>query len=113
MAITGTILRGKYFDSVKLMLISKEIRQKEGVIDAVAIMATQENKSILSLSQRMNLRYVLQSMLKVIKFPRESLPKHRNGLKRAVLFQPIVKRETYYQRASEVHSLNCRKPTWH
>lgn len=47
MAIIGTILRGRYFDSVKLMLISKEIRQKEGVIDAVAIMATKENKSIL------------------------------------------------------------------
>ncbi len=47
MPIQGKIISGKYLDSVKLMLISKEIRQREGVLDAVAIMSTPENKSIL------------------------------------------------------------------
>jgi len=47
MPITGTLIHGKYLDSVKLMLISKQIRQKDGVKDAVAIMATKENKAIL------------------------------------------------------------------
>jgi FdrA protein len=47
MPITGTLVHGKYLDSVKLMLISKEIRKQDGVFDAVAIMATKENKAIL------------------------------------------------------------------
>ncbi len=47
MPITGTLVHGKYLDSVKLMLISKQIRQQAGVTDAVAIMATKENKAIL------------------------------------------------------------------
>ncbi|HPT71605.1 MAG TPA: acyl-CoA synthetase FdrA [Candidatus Cloacimonadota bacterium] len=47
MPIIGTVVKGKYFDSVKLMLISKEFRQRKGVVDAVAIMGTVENKSIL------------------------------------------------------------------
>ncbi len=44
----ATILKGKYLDSVKLMLISKEIRSLEGVEDAVVIMATKENREILN-----------------------------------------------------------------
>lgn len=47
MPTVGTLVQGKYFDSVKLMLISKEIRKQKGVQDAVAIMATAENKAIL------------------------------------------------------------------
>jgi len=47
MPVKGTIVTGKYLDSVKLMLISKEIRQRDGVTDAVAVMATNENKAIL------------------------------------------------------------------
>lgn len=47
MPVHGTLLQGKYLDSVKLMLISKEIRKQQGVQDAVAIMATSENKAIL------------------------------------------------------------------
>lgn len=37
-----------YLDSVKMMLTSKELRKANGVIDAVAIMATKENKEILA-----------------------------------------------------------------
>lgn len=47
MPTLGTLVHGKYLDSVKLMLISKEIRRQPGVQDAVAIMATNENKAIL------------------------------------------------------------------
>lgn len=47
MAIANTVLWGRYLDSVKLMQISKKIREKEGVIDAAAIVATSENKAIL------------------------------------------------------------------
>ncbi|HOD17660.1 MAG TPA: acyl-CoA synthetase FdrA [Candidatus Cloacimonadota bacterium] len=47
MPINGTVVQGKYFDSVQLMLLSKEMKKREGVIDAVAIMASKENKAIL------------------------------------------------------------------
>ncbi len=47
MATANTIIRGRYLDSVKLMQISQRIRQKKGIIDAVAVVATSENKSIL------------------------------------------------------------------
>jgi FdrA protein len=47
MPTLGTLVHGKYFDSVKLMLVSKELRKQDGVQDAVAIMATPENKAIL------------------------------------------------------------------
>lgn len=47
MPIIGKLIHGKYLDSVKLMLISKEMRKQPGVTDAVAIMATHENKAIL------------------------------------------------------------------
>ena len=47
MAVKACILKGRYLDSVKLMLISKELRSFKGVQDAVVIMATQENREIL------------------------------------------------------------------
>lgn len=47
MIVKTQIIQGKYLDSVKLMLISKELREQEGVIDAVAILATSENREIL------------------------------------------------------------------
>lgn len=47
MAVKACILKGRYLDSVKLMLISKELRSLKGVQDAVVIMATQENREIL------------------------------------------------------------------
>lgn len=47
MIVKACILKGKYLDSVKLMLISKELRVLPGIQDAVVIMATKENKEIL------------------------------------------------------------------
>jgi FdrA protein len=44
----AAIVRGKYLDSVKLMLISRQMRETEGITDAVAILATHENRSILA-----------------------------------------------------------------
>jgi FdrA protein len=48
MKLKTKIVQGKYLDSVKLMLISKELRQQEGVLDAVAILANKENREILA-----------------------------------------------------------------
>ncbi|MDY0298848.1 MAG: acyl-CoA synthetase FdrA [Candidatus Cloacimonadaceae bacterium] len=48
MIIKTQIVAGKYLDSVKLMLISKELRQQDGVEDAVAILANPENREILA-----------------------------------------------------------------
>ncbi|MDP2173118.1 MAG: acyl-CoA synthetase FdrA [Candidatus Cloacimonadaceae bacterium] len=48
MPLIGTIVEGKYLDSVKLMTISKELKAKEGVTEAVAISASTENKAILA-----------------------------------------------------------------
>ena len=48
MVVKAKIIKGRYLDSVKLMLISKELRGLSGVEDAVAIMATHENKDILA-----------------------------------------------------------------
>ncbi len=48
MIAKAKIIKGMYLDSVKLMLISKELRGLQGVEDAVAIMATKENKDILA-----------------------------------------------------------------
>lgn len=42
------IVKSKYLDSVKLMLISRELRSLPGIIDAVAILATPENLEILA-----------------------------------------------------------------
>jgi FdrA protein len=43
----GFIRKGEYFDSVSLMIISKELTQLEGVIDSAVVMGTKENKDIL------------------------------------------------------------------
>ncbi|MDD2228628.1 MAG: FdrA, partial [Candidatus Cloacimonetes bacterium] len=48
MIAKATIVQGLYLDSVKLMLISKDLRNMKGVVDAVAIMATKENREILA-----------------------------------------------------------------
>ncbi|MDZ4181807.1 MAG: acyl-CoA synthetase FdrA [Candidatus Cloacimonadaceae bacterium] len=47
MPLAGTIVQDKYLDSVKLMTISKEIKARAGVTEAVAISASAENKAIL------------------------------------------------------------------
>lgn len=50
MHIAGKIIRGKYFDSVSLMLVARETLGLPGVKDAAAVMATDENKRILKTS---------------------------------------------------------------
>ncbi len=41
------ILQGRYLDSVKLMLLSQALHKEEGVREAVAVVASEENKAIL------------------------------------------------------------------
>ncbi len=48
MIAKARIIKGLYLDSVKLMLISKELRACDGIQDAVAILATKENREILA-----------------------------------------------------------------
>ena len=50
MHVIGKIIRGKYFDSVSLMLVARETLGLPGVKDAAAVMATDENKRILKTS---------------------------------------------------------------
>ena len=49
--IKGTIKKGEYFDSVTLMIVSKEVNKIDGVIDSSVIMGTNENKSILKMAE--------------------------------------------------------------
>lgn len=51
MILKTKIVQDKYLDSVKLMLISKELRQQDGVLDAVAILANKENREILAATE--------------------------------------------------------------
>lgn len=50
MVAKGLIKKGEYFDSVSLMLVSKELNKLEGIIDSAVVMGTAENKSILNTS---------------------------------------------------------------
>jgi succinyl-CoA synthetase alpha subunit len=50
MTIKGIIKQGEYFDSVTLMLVSKEINSREGIIDSGVVMGTEENRAILNAS---------------------------------------------------------------
>lgn len=43
----GKIIKGKYFDSVTLMQISKHISNEKGVVDSSIVMGSDENKKIL------------------------------------------------------------------
>ena len=47
MMIKGLIKKGEYFDSVTLMLVSKEINQRKGIIDSAVVMGTKENRAIM------------------------------------------------------------------
>ena len=49
--IKGTIKKGEYFDSVTLMIVSKEINKMDGVIDSSVVMGTNENKAILKMAE--------------------------------------------------------------
>ncbi len=48
--IKGIIKKGEYFDSVSLMIVSKEINKLNGVIDSSIVMGTNENKAILKMA---------------------------------------------------------------
>lgn len=48
--IKGVIKKGEYFDSVTLMIVSKEVNKIDGVNDSSVIMGTNENKSILKMA---------------------------------------------------------------
>jgi len=47
MIIKGISKKGAYYDSVTLMIVSKELNQMEGVIESSVVMGTNENKAIL------------------------------------------------------------------
>ncbi len=48
MIVKAKIIQGKYLDSVRLMLISQELRKLQEIKDAVAIVANKENRQILA-----------------------------------------------------------------
>ena len=47
MITKGFIKKGEYFDSVSLMIISRELTKLEGIIDSAVVMGTKENRAIL------------------------------------------------------------------
>ena len=47
MTVKGLVKKGIYFDSVSLMIVSKELNKLDGIIDSSVIMGTKENKEIL------------------------------------------------------------------
>ncbi len=47
MIVKGLIRKGEYYDSVSLMIVSKELGQSAGIIDSSVIMGTHENLAIL------------------------------------------------------------------
>lgn len=48
--IKGIIKKGVYFDSVSLMIVSKELNKTEGITDSSVVMGTNENKAILKMA---------------------------------------------------------------
>lgn len=49
--IKGIIKKGLYFDSVSLMIVSKELNTIDGVNDSSVVMGTNENKAILKMAE--------------------------------------------------------------
>ena len=47
MEIKTRVIKGQYHDSVSLMLVAKEIKNVEGVLDAAVMMGTDANKNLL------------------------------------------------------------------
>jgi succinyl-CoA synthetase alpha subunit len=47
MFLKGAILKGRYYDSITLMSVAKELRNLEGVEEILIVMGTQQNKLIL------------------------------------------------------------------
>ena len=50
MKITGIVKKGEYFDSVSIMLVAKQLSTMEGIADSAVVMATDENKAMLTSS---------------------------------------------------------------
>ena len=50
MIIKGIIKKGRYFDSVTLMIAAHKIKQIPGVLDSAVVMGSKENKTILDAS---------------------------------------------------------------
>ena len=50
MIIKGILKKGEYFDSILLMMATKEIDSFQGVMDSAVFMGTKQNKSILKTS---------------------------------------------------------------
>jgi FdrA protein len=48
MIIKGLIKKGAYYDSVSLMIVSKELNKLEGIIDSSVVMGTPENRALLN-----------------------------------------------------------------
>ncbi len=48
MILKGYIRKGEYFDSVSLMIVSREINKFPGVVDSAVVMGTKENREILA-----------------------------------------------------------------
>lgn len=48
MALKGRIIKGKYFDSVTLMIVQKEMAATPAVQDAAIVMGTEQNRAILA-----------------------------------------------------------------
>jgi succinyl-CoA synthetase alpha subunit len=47
MVLKGVVKKGEYFDSVSLMIVSKEVNTLSGVIDSAIVMGTAQNKDII------------------------------------------------------------------
>ncbi len=47
MVVNGILKKGEYYDSVSLMIVSKEINKLPGVIESSVVMGTKENLSII------------------------------------------------------------------
>lgn len=50
MIVKGWLRKGEYFDSVSLMIVSRDLNQLPGVIDSSVVMGTTENKAILTIA---------------------------------------------------------------
>jgi FdrA protein len=50
MIIKSILKSGEYYDSVSLMMVSKEINEQDGIIDSAVVMGTKENREILETS---------------------------------------------------------------
>lgn len=51
MIIKGISKKGAYYDSVTLMIVSKELNKQDGVIESSVVMGTNENKAILKTAE--------------------------------------------------------------